>query len=214
MCDDEAVTAEQPVPPSGTATFLFTDIEGSTRLWEDHPEEMEAAVERHDAILRSVIEDGGGYVFTTAGDAFAAAFARAADAVSTAKLAQDRLSGESWPPSTQIRVRMGLHTGEAQERDGDYFGSALNRAARIMSAGHGGQVLLSAATVAIIDKADVVDLGEHRLKDLAAPERLHQVGAGRFPPLRVLDASLHNLPAARSELIGEAGSRLSSLTPS
>jgi class 3 adenylate cyclase len=122
------------VAPSGTVTFLFTDVEGSTRLWEEYPSSMEIAVARHDQILRSVVEAHDGYVFTTAGDAFAAAFGRAANAVAAAEAAQRRMLAEPWPDGVELRVRMGLHIGEAQERDGDYFGAAVNWAARIMSA--------------------------------------------------------------------------------
>ena len=119
----------------GTVTFLFTDIESSTRLWDEHPAEMQIAVERHDAIVREAIESGGGYVFSTAGDGLAAAFGRAGDALDAAVVAQRRLETEPWPEPVVISVRMGLHTGEAQERDGSYFGTALNRAARIETCG-------------------------------------------------------------------------------
>ena len=191
--------AEQP---TGTVTFLFTDVEGSTRLWEDHPAEMQVALERHDEILRSAIESQGGYVFSTAGDAFAAAFQRAGDAIVAATDAQRSLGAEAWPEPAVVNVRMGLHSGEAQERSGDYFGPVLNRAARIMSAGHGGQILVSATSVGLIDGAELVDLGEHRLKDLSAPERLSQVGDALFPSLRSLDTVRHNLPTERSPLVG------------
>ena len=144
--------------PSGTVTFLFTDIEGSTRLWEEHPTEMQVALERHDEILRSTVQGRGGYVFSTAGDAFSVAFTRASDAVEAAVAAQHDLGAESWPAATPIRVRMGLHTGEAEERDGDYFGTALNRSARIMSAGHGGQVLASSLTAGLVGDVGLVDL--------------------------------------------------------
>ncbi len=183
-------------------TYLFTDVEGSTRLWESHPTEMQAALERHDEILRSVIEGSGGYVFSTAGDAFSAAFARAGDAFAAATDAQRLLQAENWPVPTPLRVRMGIHTGEAQERDGDYFGPTLNRAARIMSAGHGGQILVSSVTAGIVDFDEMVDLGEHRLKDLSATERLFQHGSGSFPVLRSLDAVRHNLPVERTTLVG------------
>lgn len=189
-------------PPTGTLTFLFTDVEGSTRLWEQHPAEMQAALERHDEILRSAIERNDGYVFSTAGDAFAAAFARAGDAIAAATQAQQSLEAEAWPETAVVRVRMGIHTGEAQERGGDYFGPVLNRAARIMSAGHGGQILVSATTVGLIDNQQLVDLGDFRLKDLSAPERLSQIGRESFPALRSLDTVRHNLPTERSPLVG------------
>ena len=196
-------------------------------MWEDHRVEMEAALERHDEILRSAIKSHGGYVFSTAGDAFAASFGRVEDAISAATEAQTGLGGERWPEQTPIRVRMGLHTGEAQERGGDYFGPAVNRAARIMSAGHGGQVLVSAATSSMVQGVDLRDLGEHRLKDLGAPERISQLviaGVDRsFPPLQSLSSVRHNLPVQRTVLVGRdddvaevvelgAGHRLVTLT--
>lgn len=192
--------------PSGTVTFLFTDVEGSTALWEQHPDEMRLALERHDAILRSAIESHAGYVFSTAGDAFAAAFLRASDAVAAAVEAQLALGSELWPEATVVRVRMGLHTGEAQERDGDYFGPALNRAARIMAAGHGGQILAATSTASVVDGVELVDLGEHRLKDLAAVEHLFGVRAeglgSEFAPLRTVDIVPGNLPVQSTSFVG------------
>ena len=188
--------------PSGTVTFLFTDIEGSTRSWEDDPVAMRGAVERHDAIVRGAVGDHGGYVFSTAGDAFAAAFERAGDAISAARVAQHTLAAEPWPDDVVVRVRMGIHTGEAQERDGDYFGPVLNRAARIMSAGHGGQVLVSASTAALLDGEVLVDLGRHRLKDLSEPLGLFQLGSDTFPPVATLSADFGGLPVQRTELFG------------
>src|SRR5262249_44075815 len=129
--------------PSGTVTFLFTDIEGSTSLWDSAPESMRAALERHDAILHSVIRAHGGQVFSTGGDGLAAVFARSVDAIAAAAEAQAALTTEAWPEDAPVRVRMAVHTGEAIERDGDYFGPALNRAARLMGIGHGGQGLVS-----------------------------------------------------------------------
>lgn len=183
-------------------TFLFTDVEGSTRLWEDHPEEMGAALERHDELVRLAIESNRGYVFSTAGDSFAAAFARATDAVTGAVAAQQSLSDEPWPSPISVRVRMGLHTGEAQERSGDYFGPAVNRAARIMETGSGGQVLVSSACASVLSGDGLLDVGEHRLKDLSALERLYQLGDASFPPLRSLDSVRHNLPVERTPLLG------------
>ncbi len=192
--------------PTGTVTFLFTDVEGSTRLWENHPGEMRDALARHDEIVRSAIENHGGYVFSTAGDAFAAAFDGASDAVTAAINAQRGLETEPWPEATRVRVRMGLHTGEAQERDGDYFGPTLNRAARIMSAGHGGQILLGSSTSAATLSVDLADLGEHRLKDLSDPERLSQVRIEGlqmdFASLRTVDSVPGNLPIQSSSFIG------------
>src|SRR5687767_2189754 len=133
--------------PTGTVTFLFTDIEGSTTRWEQHREQMRAALGRHDAILRAAIEAHGGVVFKTVGDAFYAACVTAPPAVEAALAAQRALQAERWDATLgQVRVRMALHTGAAEQRDGDYFGPALNRVARLLAAGHGGQVLLSTVT--------------------------------------------------------------------
>lgn len=132
-------------------------------MWEEHPQEMAMAVARHDELARTAISASNGHVFTTAGDSFAVAFSRADDALAAAVDLQDRLSSEEWPLVTPIRVRMGVHTGEAAERDGDYFGTAVNRASRLMSAGHGGQILVSATTVGVSGRSAGVlaDLGEH-----------------------------------------------------
>ncbi len=188
--------------PSGTVTFLFTDIEGSTQLWEDHPEAMRQALERHDAMVSGAIDAQGGNVFSTGGDGFAAAFERAGDAAAAVE-GQLGLAAEKWRDGVTIRVRMGLHTGEASERDGDYFGPALNRAARLMAAAHGGQMLCSSVTGSLISAhqpsgAGLRDLGEHRLRDLSEPDRLFQLVdprlPGDFPPLRSLDSYPGNLP--------------------
>jgi predicted ATPase/class 3 adenylate cyclase len=197
--------------PTGTVTFVFTDIESSTRLWDEHPEAMQDALVRHDAILRDTIESHRGQVVKSMGDGMVAVFADAGDAVGAAVSAQRGLSDEPWSVTGPLRARMGLHTGEAQHRDGDYFGLALNRAARIMSAGHGGQVLCSAATGALARDTlpkgvGLVDLGEHRLRGLSRPETIFQVGqadlVGKFPPLRSLDAFMGNLPSPVSSFIG------------
>ena len=188
--------------PTGTVTFLFTDIEGSTQLWEAAPDPMRAALAWHDSIVRDAIEAHGGYVFATGGDGFAAAFARAGDALAAAEKARRALASQEWPEGAPIRVRMALHTGEASERDGNYFGGAVNRAARLMAVGHGGQLLVSAATAELLTGTELVDLGEHRLRDLDRPLRVFQVGEGRFPALRTLDAFPGNLPLQLSSYIG------------
>jgi predicted ATPase len=197
--------------PSGTVTFLFTDIEGSTSLWETAPVAMRQALLRHDSIARSAIEDRGGFVFSTGGDGFGAAFSRAGEAVGAALDAEARLAGEGWPASTPVRVRMGLHTGEVEERGGDYFGVEVNRAARLMGVAHGGQVVCSSATaglvgIALPEGVGLVDLGEHRLRDLSGRLRVFQVcGPGlmsRFPPLRSLEGFPGNLPLQLSSFVG------------
>ena len=192
--------------PSGTVTFLFTDIQGSTRLWEHHGAQMTAALARHDAIVRAAIEDHRGVVFSTGGDGFGAAFHRSGDAVGAAITAQRQLAVESWPTPEPITVRMGVHTGEAEERQGDYFGPPLNRAARVMAAGHGGQILVTATSAALVDGIDLRDLGERRLRDLSGVERLFQVRAeglaNGFPALRTIDAVPGNLRVAATPFIG------------
>ncbi|MEE8498723.1 MAG: adenylate/guanylate cyclase domain-containing protein [Acidimicrobiia bacterium] len=196
--------------PTGTVTFLFTDIEASTSLWQEHPESMKGALATHDRILRSAIGDHHGYVFSTAGDAFAAAFARVGDAFSAAVEAQRMLGGAEWGEAV-VRVRMGVHTGEAEEREGDYFGPALNRGARLMAAADGGQVLVSSASVQIVadqlpEGVSLLELGEHRFKDLSKPERVFQIChpelAHEFPPLRTLDVVPNNLPIELTSFVG------------
>jgi len=160
--------------------FLFTDVEGSTALWEHHAQSMESALARHDAILRPAIKAHDGYLFSTQGDAFAAAFNTVSEAVDSAAAAQRALDAEPWPEDCRIRVRMGIHCGGTQERDGDYFGPVLSRGARIMEAAHGGQVLLSEAAVGLLSstgksKWEVLDLGEYQLRDLTKPDRLFQL---------------------------------------
>jgi predicted ATPase/class 3 adenylate cyclase len=190
-------------------TFLFTDIEGSTQLWEAAPDAMRAALAWHDSILRDAIEAHGGYVFATGGDGFAAAFARAGDALAAAEKARMALASEEWPEGAPIRVRMALHTGEAAERDGNYFGGAVNRAARLMAIGHGGQLLVSAATAELLTGAELVDLGEHRLRDLSSPERVFELrdlgSVAEFPPLRSLDVLRTNLPVQLTSFVGREG---------
>jgi class 3 adenylate cyclase len=164
--------------PLSTVTFLFTDLEGSTRLWEEHPEAMNAALARHDAILREAIESHGGRIVKTTGDGAHAAFAIASNAVDAAIAAQLALGSEAWGDATgPLRVRMGVHTGAAEIRDGDYYGTARNRAARIMSVAHGGQIVVSRATEELVQDSavELADLGEHALRDLARPEPVFQV---------------------------------------
>jgi predicted ATPase/class 3 adenylate cyclase len=185
--------------PTGTVTFLFTDVEGSTRRWQDEPESMRALLVEHDAILGAVIEKHHGHLFKHTGDGVAAVFASASDAVDAAVDAQTRLADV-------LPVRMGLHTGEAELRDGDYFGSTLNRCARVMGVAHGGQVVCSAATAELVrGRDDLRDLGEHRLRDLAHPEHVFQVGGGEFPALRSLENYATNLPLQASSFIGREG---------
>jgi predicted ATPase/class 3 adenylate cyclase len=198
-------------PPRGTLTFLFTDIEGSTRLWEHDAPAMQAALARHDELLRRAIVKHGGHVFKTVGDAFCAAFPTGLDALECALDTQRRLLSSQWEQTGPLKVRMALHTGAAEERDGDYFGPPLNRVARLLSAAHGRQVLLSLATQELVrdqlpGRTSLRELGEHRLKDLFRPERVFQLVApelpSAFPPLRTLGAYRNNLPLQPNPLIG------------
>ena len=194
--------------PSGTVTFLFTDLEGSTRLWQDHPEAMRSALARHDAIVRGAIEDRGGYVVKTTGDGFHAAFAAAHDAIDAAVAVQLTLAAEKWGETGPLRVRAGIHSGPAELREGDYDGTSVNRAARLMSVAHGGQVVVSVATSELVrdGSVELVSLGEHRLKGLTDVERVFQVAApglaSEFPPLQSLDALPGNLPRQVTTFVG------------
>ena len=202
--------------PSGTVTFLFTDVAGSTRLWEEHPDAMRDTLARHDVLFREAIEAHGGYVVKTTGDGFHATFATADAGVVAAVAAQRALESEDWPLPEPLRVRMGLHTGAASLRDGDYFGSAVNRAARLEAIAHGGQVVCSQAAAdlardTLTEGVALVDLGEHRLRDLSRPERVFQVNApglvDTFARLRTLDAFPSNLPAQLSSFVGHERGR-------
>ena len=199
--------------PTGTVTFLFTDIEGSTRQWEAHPEAMRRSVARHDEIMRRAIEGNGGIVFKTIGDAFCGAFATAPSALAAAVDGQKSLAEEKWPDPIAIRVRMAAHTGSAEFRNEDYFGQPLNRVARLLSTGHGGQTLLSEVVYELVrdtPPAQVTfkSLGEHRLKDLGRPEPIFQVNSpglpSEFPPIRSLNNPdlKHNLPQQLTSFVG------------
>ncbi|HEX3631630.1 MAG TPA: adenylate/guanylate cyclase domain-containing protein, partial [Casimicrobiaceae bacterium] len=191
--------ASTPSLPTGTVTFLFTDIEGSTRLWESQQAAMQAALPRHDALVRACIAHHGGHVFKTGGDAFCAAFHTAPDALAAALESQRAIHAERWPESAKLRVRMALHTGAAELRDGDYFGAPLNRVARLLAAGHGGQTLLSESTHDLCRDhlpplVTAKALGEHGLKDLARREAVFQLChpdlPQSFPPLKTTLAPL------------------------
>src|SRR5262245_32366661 len=171
-------TGQRPLP-SGTVTFLLTDIESSTRLWSQNPQRMGAAIARHEAILRAVITTAGGVVFKTVGDALYAAFASALNAVQAAIEGQWVLVAEAWDTSTALQVRMALHSGVVEERNGDYFGLPLSRIARLLAVGHGGQILLSQATVELVreqlaPEVTLRHLGRYQLKDLTYPQQIFQ----------------------------------------
>jgi predicted ATPase len=185
------------VPPSGVVTFLFTDIEGSTRRWEEDAVAMRAALAAHDEVLQTAIESHDGFLFSHTGDGVVAAFASPRSAVDAAVKAQLAL---------ELPVRMGIATGEAELRDGDYFGTVLNRAARVMAAGHGGQILVADSTAGLLSGVDLLNLGPRRLRDVPMPIGVFQVRAEElrteFPSLRALDSSLGNLRPATTSLIG------------
>lgn len=196
---------------TGVVTFLFTDIEGSTRLWEQDPEEMEGALSRHDAILRKAIEGAGGHIVKTTGDGVHAAFKAPVAGVMAALSAQQALFGELWPDGSDLRVRMALHTGAAEWREGDYYGPTVNRAARLMSVASGGQILLSLATAEMVrdrlpERANVIDLGRHRLKDLSRREQIYQLShpdlPADYPPIKTDGLTPHNLPEQLTSFIG------------
>jgi len=199
--------------PTGVLTFLFTDVVGSTQLWERNPAEMGQAMVLHDEILTREIESAGGVVVRLKGegDSFFAVFTRATDAVAAARGAQLALAMAAWPPWTPIAVRMAMHTGESELRDGDYYGSVPNRCARLRGIAHGGQVLISGTTAVLVRDAlppdvDLIDLGEHRLRDMDRSEHVYQLGHPKllreFPPLRSLDLRVSNLPLHLTGFVG------------
>jgi predicted ATPase/class 3 adenylate cyclase len=197
--------------PAGTVTFLFTDIQGSTRLWEQAPDKMEAALERHDELMQQAISKNSGYTFKTVGDAFCAAFHTAPEGLQAAIDAQMAILNEEWHLPRPIRVRMGIHTGEAAMRGDDYFGRTLNRVARLQGTSHGGQVVISLVTAELVrdvlpDGCHLKDLGEVRLRDLTRSETVFQVIhrdlPAKFPPLKSIDTLPNNLPIQPTPLIG------------
>ncbi|MDD5090226.1 MAG: adenylate/guanylate cyclase domain-containing protein [Candidatus Wallbacteria bacterium] len=193
---------------TGPLAFLFTDIEGSTRKWEQHPQAMKIALELHDEILAQEIRCAGGKVFKTVGDAFCAVFGTPEGAVTAAESIQLRISKANWGETGELKVRCAVHCGPAIERDNDYFGPTLNRVARILSTGHGGQILLSQAAAQGLEcvRSSLSDLGEHRLKDLERPERISQLNVcgleQKFQPLKSLSEFRHNLPQYHTSFIG------------
>ncbi len=207
-----------PILTAGTApavvalaTFLITDIEGSTRLWEEHPESMAIVLQTHDATLRAAVEERGGTVIKTTGDGLLAHFSDPLAAVHAAIDGQRRLEALACEPGVPVRVRMAIHMGTAQARDGDYFGPALNRVARLLAIGHGGQVLVSGVTARLVGDrlgpdVGLLDRGDHLLRDLAQPERVHQLvapGLARdFPALRSDAAGQSTLPIQLSSFVG------------
>ena len=196
-----------------TATFLMTDIAGSTRLWEEQREAMVVALASHDALLRAAVEEAGGTVFKTTGDGLLAAFERPGAAIRAAVAGQLALHAHPWPTTAPLLVRMAIHSGDAEVRHDDYFGPSVNRVARVLAIGHGAQVLVSSAAAALVADdlpagATLLDRGEHHLKDLARAEHVYQLAApgldSDFPPLRSGAASPTNLPADLTTFIGRS----------
>ena len=207
---DETGTSRTGMPVR-TSTFLFTDIEGSTRLWEEQREAMAVALEAHDSLIRAAVERSGGTIVKTTGDGMLAAFDRPEAALMAALEAQLALDAQSWPLPRPLRVRMAVHSGTAEARDGDFFGPTLNRAARLLAIGHGAQVLVSGTTAALAADGlppgvQLIDLGEHRLRDLDRPERVWQLVASgllrEFPPLRSISPQTTNLPVGVTSFVG------------
>src|SRR4051794_15304201 len=199
--------------PGGMVTFLLSDVEGSTALWEAAPEAMRHALARHDVLFEDAVHQHSGSHIRPRGegDSRFAVFASAPAAVAAAVAIQRAFAAEDWPTPRPINVRIGVHTGEAELREGDYYGSAVNRCARLRGIGHGGQTLLSEATSALVRDdlptgASLVDLGDHRLRDLSRPERVFQLTVpglrADFQPLASLDARPHKLPGQPTPLLG------------
>lgn len=196
------IPAARAQAPTGTVTFAFSDIEGSSARWSQHRDAMAAAVARHDEIVRGCVASHRGYVFSTGGDSFGVAFHSANDALAWAADVQAAVAEERWDPTVSIRVRIGMHTGEADERAGDYYGPAVNIASRVSDAGHGGQTLLTDVTMALADSDELEDLGTYRLDGVPGDIRIHQVGPHPHPPLRTDETRRGNLPQRMGPLYG------------
>jgi predicted ATPase/class 3 adenylate cyclase/Tfp pilus assembly protein PilF len=203
--------SHKPHAPAGTVTFLFTDIEGSTVRWEQHPQAMKVAQSLHDSILRNIIEANGGYIFQTIGDAFCAAFPTAPQAVTAASSAQRALYQQDWGEVVTLRARMALHTGAAGSADGTYSGPAFDRTARLLPIGHGGQTLLTLATEQLVcdllpSGTTLLDMGERRFRDLLHSEHVFSLQVEglphEFPPLKTLEGAPNNLPIRSTTLVG------------
>ena len=205
---DEQLSGSKPTGdqrsglPTGTVTFGFCEVEGSSRLWGTHRKKMAAAISRLDVLVRAAANRCSGYTFATGGETFGVAFHRADDASGWARELQLEVSSELWPGGVELRLRIGIHTGETEERAQSYFGPAVNAAARIAAAGHGGQILVSEVTSALLDRSDLLDLGTYRLGGEVSDLRILQLDEGRHPPLRTDDTRRGNLPLRLDRLIG------------
>ena len=210
MSGSRAKSPSRDALPAGTVTFLFTDIEGSTKLFHRLGEQYPLALAAHQQICREVFRERSGYEVGTEGDAFFVAFSNATDATLAAVECQRALASNPWPADAEIRIRIGVHTGEARVVGSDYIGLAVHRAARICSAAHGGQVLISGATAELLESERLPDvglreLGEHRLKDFPEPARLVEIVIpelpSTFPPPKTLEPPIR-LPAQPTQLVG------------
>jgi predicted ATPase/class 3 adenylate cyclase len=210
---DAAAKSSTPELPAGTVTFLMTDIEGSTRLWEKDSASMQQALARHDNLASKHVREARGQLVEAGreGDSILAVFERATDALGCALRLQTAFAGEAWPAGAELRVRIALHSGEANLRGGHYYGTAVYRCARLLAVGHGGQILVSQATEQLgrdllPQGAHLEELGWHRLKDLVRPEQLYQLShadlRADFPALRSLDSRPHNLPTQTTSFVG------------
>lgn len=202
LAADVSSTGPASGRPRGTVTFGYCEVEGSTRLWATHRQETAAAMARLDELVRATVDRHGGYVFATGGEAFGVAFHRADDGAAWATQLQATMHNEPWPGGVELRLRVGLHTGETEEQATGYFGPAVTTAARLAAAGHGGQALLSAVTAGLLDRDDLRSLGTYRLDGVVAEQHLFQLGDGEHPPLRTQERRRGNLPLGLGRLIG------------
>lgn len=188
--------------PRGTVTFGFCEVVGANRLWATHRQKTAAAMARLGELVRAAVDDCGGYVFAAGGESFGVAFHRADDAATWATQLQATVGSEPWPGGVELRLRVGLHSGETEEQAKGYFGPAVNTAARLAAAGHGGQTLLSGVTAGLLGRDDLRDLGTYRLDGVVAEQPILQLGEGEHPPLRTADSRRGNLPLRLGRLIG------------
>jgi predicted ATPase/DNA-binding SARP family transcriptional activator len=199
---EPSLTKTESSNPSGTVTFCFTDVEGASRWWAEHRAAMAEAMARHHELVKTTTERHGGHVFATGGDSVGVAFNRTGDAALWATELQAAMASEPWPDGIELKLRIGMHTGEAEEHEGGYYGPAVNLAARLAAAGHGGQTLLSATAANILGDADVRVLGSYHLDEVVGEQRISQLGTDVYPALRIEDRFQGNLPRRLGRLIG------------
>ena len=208
LSQDERLDAERPrpdtlsTPPTGTVTFGFTEVEGASRLWTEHRAAMAKAMARHHEMAQAIVNRHGGYVFSAGGDSFGVAFRRPSDAAAWASDLHAAAGTETWPDEVSLKLRIGLHVGEAEEYEGGYYGPTVNMASLLSSAGHGGQTLVSDATASVLEDVEVRDLGSYRLEGIVGEQRVLQIGQQQHPSLRIEDQFRGNLPRRLGRLIG------------